>query len=56
MVPRFLELRLVNALLAEETLLTPPSAAPLKVGESLDSLGWTRDTLGKSLYWTRLRV
>lgn len=47
MVPRFL-LGLVNALFAEEMLLTPPSAVPLKVGEALDSLGWTRDTWEQS--------
>lgn len=55
MVLRFSVLGLVAILLAEGALQTP-SPAPLEVGEVLDSLGWTRDTLGESLDWTRLRV
>lgn len=38
---------------------TPPSPAPLRVGEALDSwagLDKGTDTLGESLHWTRLRV
>lgn len=55
MVLRFLVLGLVGVLLAEGALQTP-SPALLEVGEVLESLGWTRGTLGESLYRTRLRV